>query len=340
MFSFFFFLIFSLFCTQGFAASFSGLGPVPIRNQNPLALQSLNMRPQGATVLPNRKFEVEMDLAYSSIFERHFIAAPNLQTPHPTTGYQLALDMELLRQAFFFHYGFLDRYEVGMEIPFISMTGGFLDSFTEGFHQAFGFPNGGRQYFDKGLFAYSIQQNGTTVYQVNQQDYGLSDIVFDFKHQILIEKKYLPALASVFYFKIPTGSSGNGFGSGNPDFGFQLALEKNYHRYHGYLNLAYLVVGGNDQLSSISNHYLFSWMTAFEMNLVREALSGIIQISGDTPLFDQTGISTMDNGALNLTVGFAGKVWEQHQWKIAFEEDLDPTSSAMDFTAWLQWSYR
>ncbi|MDO8461708.1 MAG: DUF3187 family protein [Deltaproteobacteria bacterium] len=324
-------IVLSLFLVSRpiFAESFYPVvGPIPIRNQNPLYLQSLDLRPERPVVLPSGSYEVEMAAPYSNIFERR---------TSTTSGYQLALDMELLRNSFLFHYGFLDQFEVGLELPFLHFDGGFLDSFVQGFHNAFGFPNGGREDFPNDSFDYTIRKNGTTVYQVKEQGYGLSDLVLDFKYQLLEEQKKIPALATAFYLKLPTGDRSLGLGSGNTDLGFQLSAEKSYDRFHGMVNLGYFLIGGNDLLVEINNSNLFAWMAGLEVSLIRDIWSGMIQLSGSSSLFHGTGFPELDDPVLNLTIGFSGKIGDQQQWTIAFQEDPVADDAAIDFTAWFQW---
>ncbi|MBI1910285.1 MAG: DUF3187 family protein [Deltaproteobacteria bacterium] len=307
------------------------LGPIPVRNQNPLYLQFLDLHPQRTEVLPAGTYQVEMQAAYSNLFERN---------ASPATGYQVALDMELLRHSIFFRYGVMDRFELGVELPLLHFNGGFLDSFIQDFHHFFGLPNAGRELYPNGTFEYAIRKNGVPLYEVNPETYGLSDIILDFKHQIFKEAGWHPGLASIFYLKLPTGDRGHGLGSGNPDFGFQVAAEKNYDRYHGTLNLSYTVLGGNDLLAEISRPAVLGWMTGLEISLIRELWSLMLQMSGDTGLFHGTGLTELDEGALNLTVGFGGRVGDFNEWKVAFEEDPDSDGAAVDFTVFFQWGTR
>lgn len=315
--------------TSAVAASF--VGPVPVRNQNPLALLSLDMRAQDTRVLPDKQFEVETNFAFSNLFERQ---------ESINTGYRADLDMELFRHSYLFRYGFQNRYEFGIEVPFIHTSSGFLDGFLEGYHNALGLPNAGRDLYPDGTYAYSITQNGVPVYTVSQQSYGLSDMVLNFKHQIWKETEKRPGLAAIYYIKVPTGDNGKGLGSGSPDAGFQVAAEKGLGRARGYANLAYLVLGPNDNLDAITNPVLLSWMLGAEFSLVQDYLSAIAQLSGDTSLYEGTDLYIVDEAPLNLTMGFGGQAWEGHQWKFAFSEDPEASDSAVDFTLWFQWSYR
>lgn len=65
---------------------------------------------------------------------------------------QLVLDGELLRIDYRLHYGITDRLSVGLSVPFTTVSGGTMDSFIEGFHDAFGFSNTTRRKYGRNNF--------------------------------------------------------------------------------------------------------------------------------------------------------------------------------------------
>ena len=61
------------------------------------------------------------------------------------SGETIELDGESLRLTLTGHYGIGSNLELGIDVPFIIVGGGFLDHFIEDYHHAFGFPDGGRE---------------------------------------------------------------------------------------------------------------------------------------------------------------------------------------------------
>ena len=55
---------------------------------------------------------------------------------------RIVLEGESTRFTLNGRYGMGHQAEVGMEIPFLIVGGGFLDGFIEGIHSTFGFPRG------------------------------------------------------------------------------------------------------------------------------------------------------------------------------------------------------
>src|SRR3989344_3325632 len=139
---------FALFCflpAIAHARYYPAKGPFPMRTQHPVYLQMVQLTPAKAEVLPTGNFEVRVDSSYSNLYERQ------------TDGVNaINLDMELWYLNWVATYGLLPNLEVGLELPLIHFGTGFLDSFIQNYHNAFGFPNGGRDQVQNGLFTYRI----------------------------------------------------------------------------------------------------------------------------------------------------------------------------------------
>ena len=308
------------------ANDYSSRGPLAFKNQNPLYLEFLNIEPTGASVLARNNFSFRVDNTYSNVFE---IGASQTN--------DLLIDAEVLRTALHFNYGIYDDMELGLEIPFIRFDTGFLDGFLQKYHKSFGFPNGGRETVSNGSFTYRLIKNGTAIYRVNQEDFNLGDIILNFKHNFIKEEKIKPSVAWLFYFKFPTGDRGEGLGSGNPDFGFAAALEKNYKRFHGFLNLGYFVNGGQDPIQKYIYDVYFSYVIGGEFS-ISHPVSVVAQIYGGTPLLRGTGMQQLDDFPMDLQIGFKGEhpLKEKKNirltWQTGFSEDINPNGPSIDFT--------
>lgn len=283
-------------------------------------------------------------------------------------NYNLLLDTETLRTALHFDAGVYDGMEVGIEVPFLRLDTGFMDAFLQKYHTTFGFPNAGREKVPNGGFTYRLSRDGTAIYDVaTQEDFGLGDVTLNFKHNFWEEKDLRPAVAWLFYFKLPTGDRGEGLGSGNPDFGFGAAFEKNRGRWHGYLNLAYFVNGGHGPLQGYIYDQYFSYVAGGEYSLSRP-VSVIAQIYGGSPLLKNTGMPQWDWVPLDLQIGLKGghsvqrlfkggskivqkqpdksgpkttfeqplnnisSTFKRFTWQLGFSEDLNANGPSIDLT--------
>lgn len=282
--------------------------------------------PMRATVLPRDTIELRVDSAYSNIYE----TAGN-------NAVSFMEDMELWRLALHAKYAATDDLEVGIEIPFIQLWGGFLDPFVQAFHNAFGFPNAGRNLAGDNQFDFHFDSGG--IYRVGSQKLNLGDIALHLKHHVLDEGRTNPAVAWFFDFKFPTGQRSKGLGNGGADFGLGLALEKSYKRIHGYLNAAYYVSGRGDVMEPFMNDVFFSYMAAIEITLL-PTWSVIAQINSGTPLLAHTGIGQWDGVPLDIIIGFRGEesglLWGNDLiWQAGFSEDATSGGPSVDFTAFL-----
>lgn len=303
-------------------------GPLTIRNQNPVYLQFLNLTPTRAKAIKKGEMLAKMDINYSNIFERDFSATNNV-----------LIDMELMRTALDFTYGFYDNMEVEMEIPFYHSGGGFLDSFIQKYHNFFGFPNGGRELVPNNEYNFYFTQGGTRIYDVPEQAFTLGDIALDLKYNFLEESRLMPAMAFIFYYKLPTGSRSKGTGSGNVDFGYGMAFEKSYKRLHGYLNVAYFTNGGQEELQNYINDVYFSFMTGASYS-VSKVVDVVLQLNGGTPVLKGAGMSSWDSFPMDLQFGVRGsnpigsdssKI-KAIEWQAGFTEDLNSNGPSIDFS--------
>jgi hypothetical protein len=317
-----------LFPCTAFAKSYSSFGPLTVRDQNPVYLQSINLQPRRARMMPPQSFEVRLDSAYSNVFE--------FGNSSPLSMMQ---DMELWRIGINARYALNDKLEVGMEMPFIHTWTGFLDPFIQGFHNLFGLPNRGRDLVPDNQYTYHFNRNGERIYNVGRRKMGLGDITFSFKHHLLDEGRGHPELAWFFDLKLPTGIRSDGLGNGNIDYGFGLALEKHYKIVHGYLNTAYYVSSRDDILAPYTYDNFFAYMAAVEVTLL-PTWSILAQINGQTSLLKGTGMNEWDGVPLALTIGFKGEeegavAGNDLIWQFGFMEDVTAQGPTVDFTVFL-----
>ena len=310
------------------AGDYAGQGPLITRTQQPVYLQMVNLNPDRAITLPPGLLELRVDSAYSNVFERQ---------SNPT--YFVDLDMEVWRIGWVATYGLTENLDAGIELPLLHFNGGFLDAFIQDYHNFFGFPNGGREKVPNGTFTYQVQENGQTRYRVGSQDLNIGDITLFLKNQLLVEEDVLPAVAWRCGFKFPSGDPDKGMGSGNAGFGFGAAIEKSYKKIHGYLNLNYLVEGGNELIENLMGTQSFDFALAGEWSF-SDRLSALIQLTGGTPRLDNTGLPEWDGVPMDLIVGLkgdvpAGRFANPFFWQFGFSEDVLAKGPSVDFTVYM-----
>ena len=73
---------------------------------------------------------------------------------------QISLDGESYRWTLAARYGLGDRFEAGVEIPYILYGGGFLDDFVIDWHNTFNLPQGGRDTAPKNRLGFRYSKDG------------------------------------------------------------------------------------------------------------------------------------------------------------------------------------
>jgi hypothetical protein len=231
-------------------------------------------------------------------------------------------------------YNFKKNLQTGIDLRMISYYGGFMDSFMEGFHNFFKFPNGGREYFlQKQIYVYIPNENGITMF-LDKPAISIGDI--DIWGKWTFFENPRQSLAALAAFKLPTGSLANLSGSDYPDAAFGLLMDFRAFRYCAFYTQAGVVLPFNGK-----SRPMFNGLLGLEVH-PWEILSFILQMNIKTsPITDHT-IGFGWNSAwgtdfkqyslpqTNLLAGLVIK-YKKLQWQFYFEEDTI-TNQGVDIT--------
>ena len=170
-----------------------------------------------ATVLRKGDFDVRLEAANTASIARDSEAQA-----------EVAMKFETIRAGLFLRYGLTDRLELGAEIPGYHRYRGFMEGAIIGVERGTTGVAPPRKALRETGYAFNISNRSRTLFQGNEGATGLGDISFYGKYQILKESSSLPALSVRVGVKAPTGDTGEVFGSGHPDAGIGLALDKKF----------------------------------------------------------------------------------------------------------------
>lgn len=288
-----------------------------------------------ATTANAESFESTLQITYSNVFE-YYPLGPDI----------IFYDMELWRTAFQWKYGVSERLDVAVEVPVVSQVGGFLDGFIEGYHNAFGFPNGGRHYEAQNQFRFSLEQSGSTLLDYNRQSLGFADATLRLKYQLTNFRKPQKFDASVaLYAKLPTGEVDAGLSSGHADFGASLFLQKNFRRWHFNSQLGVVQLGGHRFLEDQMRVGFVQFAQSVEWQAFN-GLSFLAQVSGNSPAVKGFSANPMSDMVMDLTLGIAGakplshKMADEFFYSLGFSEDVLSRGASVDFSLQLQMGLR
>ncbi|MCL2831699.1 MAG: DUF3187 family protein [Treponema sp.] len=114
-----------------------------------------------------------------------------------------------------FAYNPARNFQAGLDTRIISYYGGFLDSFVEGFHGFFGFPNAKREAFLQNQLYINIPNDNGVPLFLDKAAVSPGDVDLWCKWTFLENNRF--SLAALAAFKLPAGSLKLLSGSGSPD---------------------------------------------------------------------------------------------------------------------------
>lgn len=300
-------------------------GPIPSRAQHPLALTVMSFRPRRAVTQPEGTFGFQGSIAYSTIEE--------VQT---AGGDDIAFDGELLQATFLGRYGIGERADLEVELPFLYSSAGFLDSFVEAFHEAFGLPDGGRDLQEDDQYRMELSANGSDLYQLDEGQFGLMDIPVFLTGNVSREDAHGPGVALRFGIELPTGSESDGFGNGGFDFGGAIVVEKSLARWTLTAGADYTVPAQPDAWEhsgaySLSPVYGWELGTEYRWSNAVSLLAQLEWTSRRTNSFEQEEIA---REIFDLGVGLAWDVGGSSRLTLTFHDDL-VSATGPDFGGFL-----
>ncbi|MCB2187442.1 MAG: DUF3187 family protein [Deltaproteobacteria bacterium] len=297
--------------------------PLALANQSPLALALAPFSPRPARVGPVGSQGLAVSTAYSSLFTRQ-----------ATAGGWFNLDMELFSLELAWRAVALPGLELEVGLPFRSYSGGFLDHAIQGYHQFFGFPNGGRDAYPQDQVRFQAGQNGRGGLDLTDGHAGLGDLSLGARWALTGGHAVVDA-ALLGRWCFPTGDEDLGLGAGGPVAGLGLALERSWGAWFGNLNLMGFYAQEARLLESLDpQNNLAASLTLGWEPWERWWLLG--QVAGGTPLYADTGLSGLDDPLCQLQLGLRHRLAGGSRLTFTFNEDLIHHTSP-DFSLGLAW---
>jgi len=281
-----------------------GSGPISFNNQMPLYLFFLQMKADKTQAVKRNEFKVLADYTVSNITASAFTPCDINSLPL----YDIDIDMEVSRINLDLRYGLYDDLEVGLEVPYIYLSEGYLDGFIEDTEDFIGArtPRSRRRQ-GRGNFDYSLKYDNQFVIQEKEAMEGLGDIVLGVKYHAFKEKgKLYPNVSFRAALKLPTGDKDNFIGSGEVDYGFGVLFDKCFFdRLFAYSALSAVIIKEPsflDRLPDMDNA-IYSGMFGLEY-FFGEKFSVITQVSGHTsPYPEESDTNVLENPGTQFALG-------------------------------------
>jgi hypothetical protein len=191
------------------------------------------------------------------------------------------------------------RFSIQLQLPYRYTGAGNLDGFIDGWHDAFGLPDGARSQLPSDDINIAYVRNGSRQFNTTSSTSGLADIQAAVGYDVVVSDA--SALSAWLSVKLPTGDADKLTGSGAADVSFILAGERRLSPDWSVFGQAAVTRLGEGELLSYRQESVVWSGLAGLSGRVWQGLSLKAQIDAHTAAFD----SDLDflNEAIVLTVG-------------------------------------
>lgn len=294
------------------AAIAADFDPLPTYNQSPLVQIFGLPAPDSAHLLAPHQWQARVTLEMAN----NFVAQRR-------NNESLTLDGETHRAAMTLKYG-TTAGEWGIEIPYVTQSGGFLDAFITNWHDVFGLPAGGRNDVAFDQLRYTYQRDSITRLNITEASRGIGDIR-------LLGAWPVTAFGDVAdvalrsSVKLPTGDPAALQGSGAADLALWISTECAARYCPGAagwnLSLGALVLGRGDVLPDLQRRFVafggagFAWRAGAPIVLKAE-------LRAHSSFYNNTSIDPLGSTAAQLILGGTWYVDRQIAVDIGVSEDI------------------
>jgi len=311
---------------------FQSSGPLSVRNQMPMYMFYLSMVPEKAQTLKKGKYSVEAGYHVANTIIKQHDPWPSWKSASDLT-YDILIDAEVSRFYVDMQYGLLDNLDVGIRIPYLDYSGGYLDDFIENFEDTFSAiktPNA-RETRPRNQYDINIKHFGQQVMSDSSKPDGLGEITLQAKYKVIEEQGYWPTLSLRAALKLPTTSNDSSglLGSEKVDYGFGILADKRLmDRLYIYVNLNIIFIEKPDILNKLNvDSNMLSGLFGLEFFLTNRT-SIILQAAGNSTVYDK-GVPCMERDGVMLSAGFNHNFNDKVSWHISMDENTN--TAAPDF---------
>ena len=240
------------------------------------------------------------------------------------------LDGETSTFSYTLKRGWSDRWEVGLELPWVVHSGGRFDRLIDDFHDLFGLPDGGRPLAERGAVDFVIRLDGRSEVALNTKTSDLGDVRGWLAYELYDSPQR--SLVSRVHAKLPTGRARNLSGSGGTD----LAVGLDYvdHALFARAGVQLTVGGGISYLGTgdLLPDQQNSFVPYAHLGLARNIgwhnrVRFLGQLDAHGALFDAR-LSHLGHSVLQGTLGFQFDLTAKARLGLVLIEDLSGAGAA------------
>jgi hypothetical protein len=236
----------------------------------------------------------------------------------------IVLDGESARLTLRFGYSPSPGYELGLELPYVSYEGGFLDNFIENWHSAFGLPNGDRDQFPQDQLTYYYRRGSEVLVDLTTPASGPGDVRLTGGYQLARypDGRNTALRASL---KLPTGEADELSGSGATDLAVWLVTGCGRNRCAGSLSWqaggGLLWLGKGEVLPDQQLRLVAFGSAGLEWRVL-PSIALKSQFNGHTPFYGDTHVTPLGDSSIQWVLGGTWKLSGRMALDFGVAEDL------------------
>lgn len=272
----------------------------------------------------SRALALRTDITSNSIMEQR-------------AGERIALDGETYRTVLEASLGLSDRLAVGLTLPFVAHSGGFLDSIIHAWHDSLGLSNSRRDDFPRNELEYSYAGEPEQ-FALFRRSRGIGDLRLTADWRLHDGGAHGRSLAARGGLKLATGAPERLHGSGSTDVSVQLLSTDRATLAAWDTTLAWMIGGlwlGDSEVLGDLRRDAVAIASVGLSRPVWGALSLRLQLDGHTSFYD-TSLRPIGANSVQLTFGGTVELARAGRIDIAMIENLS-TDTTPDVTLHLGW---
>ncbi len=297
------------------------LGLLRIRDMTPWGLTRLDFLPAHAFPSTPGTFAVEVNMSYQNTWaqsgnvedfldargkKRIDLSPADISAIFALGGDAYLVDGEYGLLDLTLHYKFTRHWGAYLTIPYFTFSGGLLDSPIEGFHDAFGLTNSGRDNLPRNRWQVVAKVDGAEFTYSSPPANSLGDPVLGLRYS-LNEAAASWNLVTELAAKVPRQDAEFMVSSGKPDFGIQLSLQR-FLAHNAFYVTASAVYVKSPDLRLAEHQWIPTLILGWETR-VSQHINFVLQTYASRSTVQETNLDELSADKLQATGGLQ---WSYH----------------------------
>jgi Protein of unknown function (DUF3187) len=291
------------------------LGLLRIRDMTPWGLTRLDFLPAHAFRSTPGTFAVELNMSYQNTWaqsgnvadfldargkKRAELSAADISAIFALGGDAYLVDGEYGLLDLTLHYRFSSHWGAYLTVPYFTFYGGFLDSTIEGFHDAFGLSNSGRDNVPRNRWQVIAKVDDAEFAYSSRPANSLGDPVVGLRYS-LNDGPAKWNLVTELAVKVPRQDEKFMVSSGKPDYGIQMSLQR-FFAHNAFYATASAVYFRSPDLRLAQDQWLPTLILGWETR-VSQHLNFVLQTYASRSTVQETNLDELSAGKLQATGG-------------------------------------